>query len=497
MLNAKHLNGWLCTILTLGIVVVSLSACCSRHVAKYFVDPRRGLHKYILLTLICLFIPGPYFHDGLLQSFKTPICEGMQLSNEGFASLFVVSSFTGILCSPGSLMISRFGRTPTAIGASFLAAIGSSVTTLGFVWKSLVGMWLGRLLFWLGLNVLLMVQTILVYDLFKGRGLSCAMTTIVCSIRLGGSMSYPLSGPMLHQIGIVDSLWFSVALVVGAFVATLVFGYLFRWTATARAVRPMLERRTPPTSIEFSLIKKVPKTVFIFLSGIAAIWGVVFPFEVIGDDMLQREFGYSADNGGFIIALAPMVSILSPALVPFLGSTLHQKLAAFRLGLILLTVAFIVIGGFQLAIFGVLLVGCGYAVAVSASYSCLPMVIAASAPESSTVHKKMEKLAVGMNMAGSGFSMIVSNLTIGLIKDHASYRWACVFLACMSICGVVSVSWVRCYCPEPESNSECLPSEASREMEESDQRDAETPNLHRPRSGGALEIEDEYYQAAA
>lgn len=31
------------------------------------------------------------------------------------------------------------------------------------------------------------------------------------------------------------------------------------------------------------------------------------------------------------------------------------------LGLILLTVAFIVIGGFQLAIFGVLLVGCGYA----------------------------------------------------------------------------------------------------------------------------------------
>lgn len=65
------------------------------------------------------------------------------------------------------------------------------------------------------------------------------------------------------------------------------------------------------------------------MSGIAAIWGVVFPFEVIGDDMLQREFGYSADNAGFIIAAAPMVSILSPALVPFLGSTLHQKLRAF------------------------------------------------------------------------------------------------------------------------------------------------------------------------
>ncbi|CAK9034754.1 Major facilitator superfamily domain-containing protein 1 [Durusdinium trenchii] len=432
MMTADRINGWLVAILTLGIVVLSFSACCSRHVAKYFVDPRRGLHKYILLTLICLFIPGPYFHDGLLQSFKLSICDTMQLSNAEFASLFVVSSFTG-----------------------------SSVTTLGFVWKSLAAMWLGRLLFWLGLNVLLMVQTILVYDLFKGRGLSCAMTTIVCSIRLGGSMSYPLSGPMLHQIGVVNSLWFSVALVVGAFISTLLFGYLFRGTATARAVRPMLERRAPPSSIEFALVRQIHKIVIVFLSGIAAIWGVVFPFEVIGDDMLQREFGYSADNAGFIIAAAPMVSILSPALVPFLGSTLHQKLRAFRLGLLTLMLAFLMIGAFQLAIFGVVLVGCGYAVAVSASYSCLPLVIAASAPQDTKNHKKFEKLAVGLNMAGSGFSMIVSNLTIGVIKDNASYRWACLFLACVAACGVVSVSWVRCRCPEP-----CIPSEPSREMEE-------------------------------
>ena len=45
------------------------------------------------------------------------------------------------------------------------------MTTLGFVWTSLAAMWLGRFLFWLGLNVLLMVQTILVYDLFKGQNL--------------------------------------------------------------------------------------------------------------------------------------------------------------------------------------------------------------------------------------------------------------------------------------------------------------------------------------
>lgn len=82
----------------------------------------------------------------------------------------------------------------------------------------------------------------------------------------------------------------------------------------------------------------------------------------------------------------------------------------------ILTLAFLVIGALKWAIIGVVLVGCGYAVAVSASYSCLPMVIAASSPESKH-HKKLESLAVGLNMAGSGSSMIISNLTIGVIKD--------------------------------------------------------------------------------
>ncbi|CAJ1349571.1 unnamed protein product [Effrenium voratum] len=497
-------NGWVVLILVV-FFLLSFSACCSRHVAKYFVDPRRGSHKYILLALICLFIPGPYFHDGLIQSFKLSICEDMDLSNSEFASLFVVSSLTGVLCAPGSLLIPRLGRTPTAIGASFLAAIGSSITTLGFVWRSLAAMWLGRLLFWLGLNVLLMVQTILVYDLFKGKSLSCAMTTIVCSIRLGGSLSYPLSGPLLHQVGVVESLWMSVALVVGAFLATLVFGYLFQWTATARAVRPMLERASSITGpIEFGLARQISKNVLVFLSGIAAIWGVVFPFEVVGDDMLQREFGYSADNAGFIIALAPMISILSPALAPFLGSSLRQKLWAFgpnllptqpyRLeggGLALLAVAFVVIGGFQLPILGVVLVGLGYAAAVSASYSCLPLVIAATGAAEN--QKKLESLAVGINMAGSGSSMILSNLTIGLIKDHASYRWACLYLSCMAACGVFSVAWVGCKCPEPSNGSES----AGRECRELEETEVQAPHMHRPCSGGALEIDDEYIPSGA
>ena len=61
-------------------------------------------------------------------------------------------------------------------------------------------------------------------------------------------------------------------------------------------------------------------------------------------------------------------------------------------------------------------------VSVCASYSSLPLVIAAVAP--AELQKKMESLAVGLNQVGSGTSMIVSNLTIGIIKDCGVHWWS-------------------------------------------------------------------------
>lgn len=42
-----------------------------------------------------------------------------------------------------------------------------------------------------------------------------------------------------------------------------------------------------------------------------------------------------------------------------------------------------------------------------------------------------------------GYIMPVEGLAYRKNQDHASYRWACVFLACMSICGVVSEPWLK------------------------------------------------------
>lgn len=150
--------------------------------------------------------------------------------------------------------------------------------------------------------------------------------------------------------------------------------------------------------------------------------------------MLQKEFLYSANDAGVIIAIAPGISILSPIIAPFLGSTVRQKLVACASGLISLAVAFAVIG-YQYPIAGISIVGVGYAISVCSFYSTMPMLVREVVP--SKFRKNVESLVVGINMAGSGITMIVSNLAIGFIKDKASYRWVCVYLSVTAACGVL------------------------------------------------------------
>lgn len=468
-----HISAWALLLLVSLLVLFCVGLKFGPNIMTYVIDPRRGSHKYILLFFICLFIPGPYFHDGLLQAFKGPICDDMDMSNSEFASLFAVSSLTGLFLVPGGAVIIRVGRARFAMVAGFVASLGSMVVTMGYHTGSLSTMLVGRFTFWFALNSLCMVQTILVFDLFKGKDLNFAMTMIVCSIRFGGSLSYPLSGPLYRELGVLNSLLLSVVLVVGAFASTVLFTVLFRGTATARAIWPMLESQEARAPFSLRLVHDVPRSVCFFLGGIAAVWGVVFPFEVIGDDMLQKEFGYSVDHAGMIIAICPMMSILSPVIAPFLGTVLHEKLRACGAGCALLTCGFCLIF-LRCPILGIFTIGAGYAVSVCSFYSTIPLLVRSAVP--ATIGQSVQSLVVGLNMAGSGTSMICSNLMIGIIKDRGSYQDACIYLVFVGLGGMACVyATMRFHEPIESASTDAGGSLTDGEMELRSPRPPEQP----------------------
>lgn len=420
-----------------------------RSITKYLVDPRRIVHRYFLLTLICLFIPGPYYHDSLLSTYKGPISDVMDLSNKEFSMLFALSSLTGVFCGPAGMVIMRLGRTRMALAASFVCALGSIFVVLGFQWQRFEVMLVGRFAFWIALYVLLLVQTLLVYSLFEGPAMKLALSLLIFACRFGACVGYFLSGPMMRKLGIKGSLWLSVCLVVGAFGAALLFAYLFRGTHTAQAVRPLLGgNRVQAKSFSVGLIRELPRSVACLILALGCLYGTVFPFEVVADDMLQKEFGYSANDAGFILTSIPLVSLASPLISPWLGSAPRQQLgsAATALGVMAGAQVVLSLQRSWSPLLGFALMGFSYAVAVVSLWIALPGLIRAAVPYEAA--KEVEGLATGLGYATLAATQFISNYVAGVIKDESSYRMVCIFFSCVAGVGFLCVlAALACFRP--------------------------------------------------
>mmetsp|Transcript_43040 Transcript_43040/g.98979 ORF Transcript_43040/g.98979 Transcript_43040/m.98979 type:complete len:531 (+) Transcript_43040:37-1629(+) len=410
-------------------------SCCGR-LSKYLVDPRRIVHKYFLLCLICLFIPGPYFHDGLVSTYKAEVMEHLELSNKQFSMLFAFASLTGLCCSPSYIIMAWLGRTRVALGAGLVCATASLGVTIGFQGQWFGLMLISRVVFWLALYMLSVVQTVLVYALFRGKELVVAYGLVITFCRLGGVLAYFLSGPLLDWCGgVFGSLMVGVCFVVGAFVATATFACLFRGTGTAQAVRPLLGENRQVKTVSLELVRTLPLPIVLVAISIGLMYGVIFPFEANADSMLQDAFGYSANDAGFLLTVAPGISLLSPFLGSIMGETAQTRLRYGIFGHLVVFSGMILLTGKAAwcPAPAFIQAGIGYCLGCCGLWTAVPAMIQATVPEEK--QPMVEHMMTGLCYAAAAVSQFVSNLVVGAILDASSYRLACVWLGFCSAVG--------------------------------------------------------------
>jgi len=120
----------------------------------------------------------------------------------------------------------------------------------------------------------------------------------------------------------------------------------------------------------------------------------------------------------------------------YLGVRLPHRLRSCAIGLMLLVVGFILIV-VRCPFAGIFTLGCGYCVSVCACWPTIPLLIATQVP--AEYADDVQSLAVGINAAGCGLAQVFSNLIVGVIKDYASYRWACVYFCFVAVFGIALV----------------------------------------------------------
>lgn len=167
------------------------------------------------------------------------------------------------------------------------------------------------------------------------------------------------------------------------------------------------------------------------------MYGTVFPFEVVANDMLQNEFRYDANSAGYLVTVIPAVSIFTPLFSQLLGTGVRCRLAWCCAGFVMLISAQLLICTWdpRATIPALALMGLGFAVSVCSIWTTLPLLVRLEVPEAD--YKAMEGLATSLGFVTLAVTQFVSNLAVGALRDKGSYREACIWLASVCTAGLL------------------------------------------------------------
>ncbi|KAM7451827.1 Major facilitator superfamily domain-containing protein 1 [Porites harrisoni] len=288
-------------------------------------DPRRNLHRYFVLGLICFLSFGSYYCYDNPAALENHIKQDMDVQTDKYVLLYSLYSYPNvILCFFGGFLLDRvFGVRLGTIIFSLFVLTGQLIFALGGYIHSFTVMEIGRFVFGLGGENLAVAQNTYSVSWFKGKELNMVFGLQLSFSRVGSTINMNVNNPIYSAFSkhfpSTDSykaLGMTLFIGAGVCVFSLCCGFLLGFL-DKRAAR-ILKKEDSQTGevIHLSDVKDFPATLWLIFIICVAYYVAIFPFIALGLAFFQAKFDISPQRAG---AVNSVVFIISACASPFLG----------------------------------------------------------------------------------------------------------------------------------------------------------------------------------
>ncbi|KAK2573793.1 Major facilitator superfamily domain-containing protein 1 [Acropora cervicornis] len=259
------------------------SVCC---------DPKRNVHRYFVLGLICFLSFGSYYCYDNPAALENIIKQDMRVKTDKYVMLYSLYSYPNvILCFFGGFLLDRvFGVRLGTIIFSLFVLVGQVIFALGAYYHSFLVMEIGRFVFGLGGENLAVAQNTYSVNWFKGKELNMVFGLQLSFSRVGSTINMNVNNPIYDAFGKpipADESYKALGL-------TLFVGEVIR----------------------LSDVKDFPLTLWLIFIICVAYYVAIFPFIALGLAFFQAKFDIDPQRAG---AVNSVVFIISACASPFLG----------------------------------------------------------------------------------------------------------------------------------------------------------------------------------
>lgn len=282
-------------------------------------------YRWIILAVMSFVNFASYYIWDSLSPLAPLLKEELSLSGAHFGLLFsavtaanvflVMLIISGVLVDKIGVKLAGiiyafccfFGAVLTSLGASpnLAAYLGPLYDWLGGAfmpnWSpELKVMLLGRAIFGVGAEAILIVNNKVIARWFLGKELAFAYGLNLTIMRLGTYLALNVQAPMALQWGLVPSLWISTAIMGGGFSSFFVYLWMERRVRGRPGAPKAEDEETKAPEDVFRWRKAFSFHLdFWLITGLCVtFYSAIFPFQNFAPDILVQKFGYSMTRAG-------------------------------------------------------------------------------------------------------------------------------------------------------------------------------------------------------
>jgi len=394
-------------------------------------------YRWMVLVFVSLAMFGNYYVYDCIAPVADLLARQLGFSDSNIGLLQAIYSIPNVfMVLIGGYVVDRIGTRKAILIFGTLCFAGSVVTVLS---GKLTVMAIGRLIFGLGAESLIVAVTTAVAKWFRGKELSFAFG-INLTIARAGTWLAQNSPTWAHSA--YDN-WRSPLLISVGFGSLCVVGAILYWVLESYAERRMdLKHQGSTDKVVFSDIYKFGVSYWYIVALCVVFYSAIFPFETFAIKFFIEARGTTRELGGFLVSILTAFTMFGTPVFGLFADRFGRRATLMMLGSTLLIPVYLMMAYTNVSLYVPMAM-------MGVAFSLIPALMWPSVAY--IVDQSKLGTAYGLMTMIQNIGLAAFNLLIGWANDHghasaqnpAGYRLGMWIFSVLGFLGVLFAFLLR------------------------------------------------------
>ncbi len=373
-------------------------------VAKNEISP---LYRWWVLLFVSLLTYGSYFAYDSIGAISTMLMKALHITHQDIGLMYSLYSWPNIvMVFFGGLLIDKIGTRKASMIFSTLIVIGATLVATAINFKLML---LGRFIFGIGSESLVVAQSAILAKWFKGRELAMAFGIALTISRLGTLITFNTEAKIANYFNSWKmALWAAAFFCLLSFLSNVVYVILDKKAEKAGILTTSIGEGEAVDKIVLSDVKKLNAPFWYITLLCVTFYSAIFPFTAFSSDFFHEKWNFTLSTSG---TLTSIIIFFSMCLAPFLGRLVDKvgkRATMMMIGSLMMIPCHLLMGiSYIHPAIPMAILGLSFSLVPAAMWPSVPLI----------VEEKIVGTAFGLMTMVQNIGLALFPLVIGKLRD--------------------------------------------------------------------------------